>query len=124
MRRISTFTCRKPKQKRFSSCSIILSKYSHTFSPSKIVQQEPAEYYELYKKRNKEYAEFEEKNAGGNENLQPRSAQTFNVDVKHKKVRTDEIMSVAKETICTTWDLYDTTNRKDPDFYERIQGDM
>ena len=67
------------------------------------------DYHASFKKRNKEYEEFLEKNGGGNENLEGRSTQTFNLAPKTKKVRTDEIISVPKETLCTTWDLYDTT---------------
>ncbi len=68
-----------------------------------------ADFYETFKDRNQEYAEFTEKNRGGNENLEPRASQTFNLAPKTKKVRTEEIITVPKETLCTTWDLYDTT---------------
>ena len=74
-----------------------------------MVQKDIDSYYQDYKKRNTEYADFLEKNIGGNENLEPRAAQTFNLAPKTKKVRTEEIISVPKETLCTTWDLYDTT---------------
>jgi hypothetical protein len=41
-------------------------------SPSKVVQQDIAEYHQSFKSRNKEYEDFLEKNSGGNENLEPR----------------------------------------------------
>jgi len=60
----------------------------------------------------------------GSDNYGDRSIQTFNYDPKPKNLETTKVNTIEKETFAAEWDILDTQQEKQMNFFEQTQLEM